>query len=368
MGARPFWKRLWVQIALVMSLTFVLIAVGAIRFYSVYWTRVLRNASPEVQTFFRENQPFPNSVANPKRPFRPFRPGFWTVVLGALVIGGVSVVVSRRLLKPLENLEQSASRIASGELQIRSQPSGSSELFELMSNLNRIAERLEEAEAARRFANAAIAHELRTPLTALRSRIEGMELGVFALEPSELAKLHTQLDVLEKLVRDMQTLTLADAGEFKLERRSFDLAQLARDTLEGFGPLVQKSGSKLELSAPDALPFFGDPERLRQVLGNLFENALKHGMGATVRVWLLAHPSHCQICISDTGPGLPEAELGKLFMPFYRYEGSRSRQSGGSGLGLAVVRALVEAHGGKVWASKAEGGGLEVRLVLPNQT
>lgn len=365
MGVKPLLTRLWVQIALVMSLTFVLIAVGAIGFYSIYWTRVLRSASPEVQSFFRENQPFPNGAANPGRPFRPFRPGFWTLIMGTLVIGGVSIVVSRRLLRPLENLEQSASRIASGELQIRSQPSGTGELFELMNNVNRIAERLEGAEAARRFANAAIAHELRTPLTALRSRIENMEMGVFPLDQVGLAKLHTQIDVLEKLVRDLQTLTLADAGEFKLERRSFDLALLVRETLEGFAPLAQKSGAKLELHSPDALPFSGDPERLRQVLGNLLENALKHSPSGTVRVRLEAQTSSVQLRVGDSGQGVPEAELDKLFTPFYRYESSRNRQNGGSGLGLAVVRALVEAHGGKVWASRGEGGGLEVRLELP---
>ncbi|MDX2006117.1 MAG: ATP-binding protein [Meiothermus sp.] len=362
MMARPLFARLWVQVALVMGLTFLTIAAGAIGFYSVYWSGVLDGASPEVQQFYRDNQPF--RVVRPAAD-RPLRPGFLTLLVGMLVIGGVSVVVSKRLLRPLENLERSASRIASGELQIRSQPSGSGELLELMHNVNRIAERLEQAEAARRFANAAIAHELRTPLAALRSRVEGMELGVFPLEVAELGKLHTQLDVLEKLARDLQTLTLADAGEFKLEARAFDLAQLAREVLEGFQPSAQKSGVGLELDSPHSLPYFGDPERLRQVLGNLLENALRYTpSGGRVGLEVVQTGGVC-IRVSDTGPGVPEDELGKLFTPFYRHEASRNRQSGGSGLGLAVVRALVEAHGGMVSAKRVETGGLVVQLDLP---
>ena len=245
---------------------------------------------------------------------------------------------------------------------------GREPVFDLGRNLDLIAARLEQAEALRRLSSASVAHELRTPLTALRSRIEALEYGVFALTPAEVAKLHPSLDVLERLCSDLQLLTLADAEGFALHLQPLELCALGAEALADVQARADRAGIDLVLEAGGPLELLADPQRLRQMLGNLLDNALTHTpAGGSVRLRLSrAGPGQALIEVADSGPGVAPGDLEHVFTAFWRADPSRSRRSGGSGLGLAVVRALTEAHRGQVRAIPSPLGGLAIQIVLPH--
>lgn len=214
--------------------------------------------------------------------------------------------------------------------------------------------------------NAAIAHELRTPLTALRTRVSGLADGVFPLEPKEILKLHRQLDVLERLSNDLQTLSLADVGNLRLELQDLFWNELIGQVIADLEPLASPRGVRVRLEPGLLVRVHGDVNRLRQVAHNLITNALKHTPdGGEVQVQVGYAGSFGVLSIGDSGPGVPDAELPRIFERYYRAEDSRSRDGGGSGLGLTIVRALVEAHGGTVQARRTHLGGLEVEVRIP---
>jgi two-component system, OmpR family, sensor histidine kinase BaeS len=357
---------LWLQITGLLFGTALLVAVLIGVVYEHYWRQVMQVAPPETRAFFEAVRlPIMPGDERPQLEGISLRPGAVSVTVGLLLIALLGAFVARRALRPLANLERTTQRLAGGELAARSSTINTGAFSGLVGHVNAIAERLEGAEAARRLANAAIAHELRTPLTALRVRVEGLQAGVFPASTQELGKLHAQLDVLEKLVTDLQVLTLFDAGELRLETQHFDLAALLRAACEDHAPRAHRAGLELRVHAPEHLPCPGDPERLRQVLHNLLENAIRHTPpGGAITLRLEAQAGRAALSVSDSGPGVPADQLSLLFTPYHRAEPARSRSGGGSGLGLAVVRAIVHAHRGEVSAHKAKEGGLEVRLLL----
>jgi two-component system, OmpR family, sensor histidine kinase BaeS len=365
----PLWGRLWLQVTGMMMLTFALLALVAAWTYQVYWDRVLETAPSDVRIYVEKVFPTPG-----KWTVSPFRPGLRTVLISILVIGLVSAMIARWLLGPLQALEKSVHQIAGTRPLEPATPKERSKLFDLGRDLSRIATRLERAESSRRLANAAIAHELRNPLAALRSRVEALEYGVFPLEVGEVVKLHAGLDVLERLCNDLQILTLADTEGFKVQLQALEPVALLQTLLADLQARAEKAGIQLEFvrhpSVHQALEgdfeIQADPQRLRQILGNLLENALIHTPhGGKIQVSLEVTAQHIALEVADSGHGVLENELQHLFTPFWRSDPSRSRDSGGSGLGLAVVKALTEAQGGSVSAYRSSLGGLAVHIQLP---
>ncbi|NJK43278.1 MAG: hypothetical protein HC933_02575 [Pleurocapsa sp. SU_196_0] len=236
----------------------------------------------------------------------------------------------------------------------------------LTQDFNRMVERLEHLERERRFESAAIAHELRTPITAMRLRVMGILDGVHDLEPAQVQPLNAQLNTLERLAEDLQTLTLHDAGHLSLNPFTLSAGEVL-DTLEAsFSPLATSGNVQLEMRGDGRLNVRADPRRLQQALGNLVENGLKHAApGGTVRIEVWPLEGGVEFRVADSGTGVPDDQLERLFHRFYRVDNSRSRSSGGSGLGLAIVRAIADAHGGSAHATHSDLGGLEVRLRFP---
>ncbi len=282
-----------------------------------------------------------------------------------------AILISSRIARPLWAVSKAAQQVAEGEWAARASvhsraTRGNSETARLVRNFNTMADSLERLEVERTASVAAIAHELRTPLTVLRGRLEAIRDGVLELDSAESTLLVQQVELLSRLVNDLRTLSLAEAGKLSLQLQTIDLAGLTRSIVSSFEARAGEKGVHLEVGTPDFLEVKLDPNRYHQVLGNLLENALRHTPeDGFVRVNLEARELSAELTVRDSGVGIPIDAIEQIFERFYRVDSSRNRASGGSGLGLAIVRAVVEAHGGIILARNAQGGGAEFRVSLP---
>jgi signal transduction histidine kinase len=217
-----------------------------------------------------------------------------------------------------------------------------------------------------------IAHELRTPLSVERAHLEALQDGIYPLTPENLGPILEQNGLLTRLVEDLRTLALADAGQLPMQRVPTDLPALLGRVVSRFEPQAITREIALELSpGPDArVPFPRlalDPARIEQLLGNLLANALRHTpVGGKIRLDISSSPAAVQVTVRDTGPGIPEDALPHIFERFYRADRARSRAEGGSGLGLAIARQIAQAHGGSLTAANHPQGGAIFTLSLPN--
>jgi signal transduction histidine kinase len=239
------------------------------------------------------------------------------------------------------------------------------EVGRLSEAFNAMSGRLAEAHALRRQMTADVAHDLRTPLAILTGYLEALRDGVLAPSPERFATMHDEAVHLGRLVEDLHTLALADAGEIRLRREPVAVAPLLARTMAAFAPEAMARGVTLTSDAPAGLPpLMADPDRLAQVLGNLMRNALRH-TPAGGRVTLVArpHPDGLAVIVADTGEGIPPDVLPRVFERTVRADAARG--DGGSGLGLAIVRSLVEAHGGTASVASPPGDGTTVTLLLP---
>jgi two-component system, OmpR family, sensor histidine kinase BaeS len=294
-------------------------------------------------------------------------PVFIPVLVGLIV----AITVAARIARPLEAISRTARRVAKGDFSARVEidkrhQTRQDEATELARNFNTMAQNLEQLETERRVTAAAIAHELRTPITVLHSRLQAVKDGLITVNQAEAEVLLSQTELLTRLVDDLRTLSLAEAGRLQLEQTQFDFAVLVQNTLQGFQAKADAKNIQLELSA-QAYPITADASRLQQVLQNLLENALRHApVGSRVLVRLEASQTGLRLEVRDFGSGIPAEALPHLFERFYRAETSRSRETGGTGLGLAVVKAIVEAHGGTVSAENHAAGGAVFLVQLPS--
>ncbi|GGJ52948.1 sensor histidine kinase [Deinococcus roseus] len=276
---------------------------------------------------------------------------------------------SRRFARPLTQLSRAAHLLTSGDFSARVSLNKSLERREdetalLLKDFNQMAASLERLEQERRYTLAAIAHELRTPVTVLRGRLEGVRDGVLAASPGELEKLLGHADLLGKLIEDLQLLSLAEAGELRLERQHFVVQDLLKRVGGDFTAKAegQHIGLHLDL-ALEPVWVNGDPQRLYQVLGNVLGNALRHTPPhGNIRIQLRVDAQHLTIEVEDSGPGFTSEALSRAFERFYRSP-DRGRQSGGSGLGLALSKSLIEAHGGQIELFNSPSGAC-VRITL----
>jgi two-component system sensor histidine kinase BaeS len=284
-----------------------------------------------------------------------------------LVSGLLSFPLARRLVRPLRALAAATYRLTAGEYATRVPGAGSDELGQLARDFNTLALTLEKNEQARRQWVADISHELRTPLAVLRGEIEALQDGVRQPTATAVASLHAEVMHLGRLVEDLYQLSLSDFGALNYRKEEVDLAGLLADTLESFRAEFATKGLTPGLTPPAGdLTLFADPERLRQLFANLVENSLKYtDPGGRLEVVLKRDGSRAVVSFSDSAPGVPAADLERLFERFYRVEGSRSRASGGAGLGLAICRNIVEAHGGTIAAGPSTLGGVTLTVTLP---
>jgi signal transduction histidine kinase len=216
-----------------------------------------------------------------------------------------------------------------------------------------MAENLDRAEIQRKRLIADVAHELRTPIAVMQANLEAMLDGVLPLDDEQVAALLNETLLLKRLVGDLRLLSLVESGELKLEKQATDVAALLRQVTDRIHVQAQENGVSLELDQPENLPaVLVDPGRITQVLNNLIGNALRYTpQGGKISLGAQRSPNssgYVEVTVTDTGPGIDPADVPFVFDRFYRADPSRTHASGGSGLGLTIVKQLVEAHGGKV--------------------
>lgn len=284
------------------------------------------------------------------------------VVLALLALGFTWWAVSRALA-PVEALREAVQAVAAGKLSRRVSTDREDEIGRLAAAFNSMAASLERGERLRRDMVADVAHELRTPLTALRCQLEALQDGLAEPAPERIDSLHEEVVVLARLVEDLQLLAEAEAGTLQIERLPLDLRAEVAVALEGIRA-AHGDGLEIEASELGSYRVIADPVRLRQVLRNLLSNALTHG-APPVEIRAEGVGDAVRIEVVDSGPGLESEALERVFDRFYRADPSRARDSGGSGIGLPIVRRLVEAMGGETGVRSRPGGGATFWFTLP---
>lgn len=291
---------------------------------------------------------------------------FAALILVTLPIAAfVALRLARRILDPLESLARSARQIAAGDLTARAAASDKAlgETASLVGDFNTMAQRLQDMAADMALWNATIAHELRTPLTILKGRLQGIIDGVFEPDERTLRRLILQVDGLARLVEDLRTVTLADSGHLDLQiaptRLDRDLTELA----ELMAPDLASDGFHLTLDLDDIV-VDADATRVRQAVLALISNARRHANRGLITFSLKGIDGTAVLAISDQGPGIDRNLAERAFEPFVRGDPDRAKETGGNGLGLSVVRAIMEAHGGVLRYRAAPGGGASFEMAF----
>lgn len=291
---------------------------------------------------------------------------FWSVIFGATTAGGLSYLVSKRIMKPLKQMKNITQKFASGDLHERVPGSDIPELNQLAISFNRMANSLEDVEKRRRELISDLTHELRTPLTVVRGYLE--QLADESIDPSgELyLKLVKETRRLERLTYDLQELSKAEAGYLVISIQAAYLYPLLQSLVEKFSDQLMDEGPVLQLDCPSDLPaILVDIDRTEQILVNLLGNALRYTEKGSIILKAWAEKKWVWIAVIDTGIGIAKEDLPFVFERFWRADRSRSRYSGGSGIGLAIVRRLVELQNGRIQVESELGKGSIFRFCLP---
>jgi len=289
-----------------------------------------------------------------------------SLIIALLLAAGLGFVLARHLSRPVRQVATALEALSGGDYSVRAPISTQDEIGALGRNVNQLALTLEKNQTARRRWMADIAHELRTPVAVLKGEIEALRDGIRQVDEKTTDSLLEEAEQLSRLIDDLQTLALSDAGALDFSRKSLDMSELVTQTGDTWEVRLKERNIALERKITPGLRIEGDLRRLRQLLHNLLENCYRYTSSDGRAILSLAYQGDkLVLTLDDTGPGLGQDQLAHLFERFYRAEGSRARSSGGSGLGLSICRAIVEAHGGSVQADSNSLGGLRIRVILP---
>jgi len=291
----------------------------------------------------------------------------WGGLIAVAIALIITFLLSRRILAPVRALTSAAKRLGGGDFSQRLQVKDRSELGELANTFNSMASDLERAERLQHNMVADIAHELRTPLSNIRGYLEAIRDGVIKPDADTIRSLDEEATLLSRLVDDLQELSLAEAGELKLVCQVENIGELIKQTVPGVQAQATAKGLSVSVDLPDRLPLVNiDSHRISQVLRNLLENALAHtAEDGIISVTARQQGNWVEVSVTDTGEGIPPEDLPNIFERFYRVDKSRTRATGGSGLGLTIAKRLVEAHGGKIAAQSEVGRGSRFAFTLP---
>jgi two-component system sensor histidine kinase BaeS len=296
----------------------------------------------------------------------------WLFPLGAVILFAGIFMISwagrglRRLTLPLADLVEASERVSAGDYSQKVQERGSQDMRSLVRTFNRMTEHLGESAEQRRIFMADVTHELRTPLAVIQGNIEGMIDGVYPADEEHLKAVLEETQLLDRLVDDLRTLSLAESGALHLKKEPTDLAILIKETREIFQSQANLSGILINVEAQNDTGLIElDGERIQQVLSNLISNALRYtSPGGTIEVRYKVIPNEAerwaQIEVQDTGEGIAVQDLPHVFERFYK--GSDSK---GMGLGLPIVKTLVEAHGGTISVESQPGQGTTFTILIP---
>jgi len=289
-----------------------------------------------------------------------------SLFIALVLAAGLGFLLARHLSRPVRQVAEALETLGSGDYSVRAPVSTQDEIGALGRNVNQLAAILEKNQTARRRWMADIAHELRTPVAVLKGEIEALRDGIRQVDEKTTASLLEEAEHLSRLVADLQTLALSDAGALDFSRKSLDMSELVSQTGEPWEARLRERNIVLERKIMSGLRIDGDAQRLRQLMHNLMENCYRYTTSSgRVMLSLDRQGGGLVLTLDDSGPGLDQDQLLHLFERFYRADESRARSSGGSGLGLAICRAIVEAHRGSIEASGNSFGGLRIRVILP---
>ena len=293
----------------------------------------------------------------------------WTLLAAVLAVSLLSLLVSGSLTRPIKALTAASRNMAEGKRMQLVEVNSGDELGELGTSFNRMSQEIENAERLRKQMTADIAHDLRTPLTVIGGYVEAARDGALDLTPERLDVLGLEVNRLNRLVSDLRTLSQSDSGELLISREAVEPVGLLTKISEVFRLQAEQKGIALTVTAAEGLPaLFGDEGRLMQVLENLVANAIRHTQSGGKIVFGVseAKENHALLfTVTDSGEGIPAEELPLIFERFHRVDKSRHADSNQSGLGLAIARAIVEAHGGKIWAESTQGVGTSISFQIP---
>ncbi len=289
---------------------------------------------------------------------------------GGLLAVGIALLVtfmlSRRILAPVKSLSHAAKRLGHGDFSQRVSVKDKGEMGEFAKTFNSMADNLERVEKLKRTMVADIAHELRTPLSNIKGYLEAISDKVIKADANTLSTIEEEAVLLSRLVDNLQELSMVDADELKLIRRAQDISEIIKQAVTAKQPQITNKGLSLKVDLPDALPAVSiDSQRISQVLRNLLDNAVAHTIAGSITISARQQDKQVQIDVIDTGEGIPEEDLPNIFERFYRVDKSRTRATGGSGIGLTIAKRLVEAHDGSIGVRSEEGKGSCFSFTVP---
>jgi two-component system sensor histidine kinase BaeS len=304
-------------------------------------------------------QAFLNSVRN----------SLWLAALVAILVGiAVGYFFSQLITRPVRQLTWAARRVATGDFSQRVPHKTDDEIGEVSVAFNTMAEQLEKKEKSRRQLLADIAHELRSPLSIIQGNLEAWLDGVITPMPDQVASVYDETVLLSRLITDLRDLSLAEAGQLKLSQKATELGEFIYAEIASVRNRCREKQITIDAALPGGLPLvLIDRDRIRQVLHNLVDNALRYTKASgTIKIGAnYTKPGWVTVSVSDSGAGIAPDDLPHVFDHFYKVDRSRQRGHGGAGIGLAMVKQLVELHGGKVWVESQKGKGSTFFFTLP---
>ena len=296
------------------------------------------------------------------------RGNIWSLSIGTLAAAILSYWLAKRIVQPLNEMETVVAQFANGKLDERMSHLEIPELDRLAMGFNRMATSLEEVEERRREIIDDLTHELRTPLTIIRGRLEEIADGIIVANDRIYLRLIRETKRLQRLLNDLQELSQAESGNLALNLKPINLRQILEPLTERFSDQLLDSDRTLDLDCPNNLPYIMvDSDRLEQVLVNLLSNAIRHTSQGSITIEAWSGSDRVWISVRDTGSGISESELGHVFRRFWRSQQSRSQTYGGTGIGLAICKRLVELHGGELSVESKVGVGSTFKFYLPIQ-
>lgn len=288
----------------------------------------------------------------------------FSVVAVPIVLG--SLLLSRHVLRPIQRLTVATRRFGEGSLDQRVSVEGGDELAQLAATFNGMADSVQRAEEQQRRMIADVAHELRTPLANVRAYLEALEDGLVAADATLFGSLHEETMLQQRIIDDLQTLALAEAGALEYHRSAVDIGELLDGCRAAHQAAAAAVAVDLAVVAESALLVHADAGRLRQAVGNLVTNAVRHSpAGATVTLSAQRLGHTVQVRVTDRGSGIPAEDQPRVFHRFWRADRARTRATGGSGLGLTIARQITADHGGTIGLTSEPGQGTTFTISLP---
>jgi two-component system sensor histidine kinase BaeS len=328
------------------------------------------NTSTIMMPGFNANAGAPFYMGEAERAFlNGVRNSLWLAALVAILTGvALGFFFSRLISGPMKQLTLAARRVATGDFSHRVSTKTDDEIGEVSVAFNTMAEQLETKEKSRRQLLADIAHELRNPLSIIQGNLEAWLDGVITPTPEDVGSVYDETVLLARLITDLRDLSLAEAGQLKLDQNPIELGEFIFAEIASVQTRCQEKQISIRAELPAKLPLvLIDKDRIRQVLHNLVDNALRYTpAGGSIEIGAdYDKPGWVTVSVSDTGAGITRKDLPHVFDHFYKADRSRQRGHGGAGIGLAMVKKVVELHGGTVWVKTRKGKGTTFYFTLP---